>query len=254
MKCVYLVKFKQLTALRRHSRWNRPNQSDSLQRWAQLDTVLNWGLESPQNPQAGRRHAGAALWRAAKAERPALREPLSKHTRQPIFHPRLREVEERAGERRRVFIGNSPLLNPLPTRSSRGEEESTRGFERTSRSADIPVRGFGRLSSRPALPAQTFRPGTVSRACCPNCRAGFRACRLRSFPTSRTKADSLTRNPGTGKSPEPADRNVCPTSEAECDLGNTPQGYGGQDNGQVITPNLIGSNRPCLLLQLRRIG
>ena len=59
-------------------------------------------------------------------------------------------------------------------------------------------------------------------ACCPNCRAGFRACRLRSFPTSRTKADSLTRNPGTGKSPEPADRNVCPTSEAEIDLGNTP--------------------------------
>ena len=108
MKCVYLVKYKQLTASKRHSRWNRPNQSDSLQKWAQLDTVLNWGLESPPNPQAGRRRAGAALWRAAKAERPALR------------------------------------------------------------SADIPVRGFGRLSSRPALPAQTFRPGTVSRACCPN--------------------------------------------------------------------------------------
>jgi hypothetical protein len=48
-----------------------------------------------------------------------------------------------------------------------------------------------------------------------------RACRLRSFPTSPTKADSLTRNPGTGKSPEPADRNVCPTSEAEIDLGNS---------------------------------
>jgi hypothetical protein len=64
-------------------------------------------------------------------------------------------------------------------------------------------------------------------ACCPKGRAGFRACRLRSFPTSRTKADSLTRKPGTGKSPEPADRNVCPTSEAEIDLGNTPRGYGG---------------------------
>src|ERR1039458_3175098 len=56
-------------------------------------------------------------------------------------------------------------------------------------------------------------------ACCPNGRAGFRACRLRSFPTSRTKADSLTGNPGTGRSPEPADRNVCPASEAENDFG-----------------------------------
>jgi len=63
--------------------------------------------------------------------------------------------------------------------------------------------------------------GRTPLACCPNCRAGFRACRLRSFPTSPTKADSLTRNPGTGKSPEPADRNVCPTSEAEIDLGNS---------------------------------
>ena len=65
------------------------------------------------------------------------------------------------------------------------------------------------------------RRGAGRRACCPNCRAGFRACRLRSFPTSPAKADSLTRNPGTGKSPEPADRNVCPTSEAEIDLGNS---------------------------------
>src|ERR1035437_5077105 len=64
--------------------------------------------------------------------------------------------------------------------------------------------------------------GRTLRACCPNCRAGFLACRLRSFPTSRTKADSLTRNPGTEKTPEPADRNVCPTSEAEINLGNTP--------------------------------
>ena len=31
-------------------------------------------------------------------------------------------MEERVGERRRVATGNSPLLNPLPTRSSRGEE------------------------------------------------------------------------------------------------------------------------------------
>jgi len=30
------------------------------------------------------------------------------------FLPLLREVEERAGERRCVFIGNSPLLNPAP--------------------------------------------------------------------------------------------------------------------------------------------
>jgi len=75
---------------------------------------------------------------------------------------------------------------------------------------------------RVLLPDKSGVPVVVSRACCPNCRAGFRACRLRSFPTSRTKADSLTRNPGTGKSPEPADRNVCPTSEAEIDLGKTP--------------------------------
>jgi hypothetical protein len=40
-----------------------------------------------------------------------------------VFLPLLCEVEERGGERRRVFIRNSPLLNPLPTRSSWGEEE-----------------------------------------------------------------------------------------------------------------------------------
>jgi uncharacterized protein (TIGR02246 family) len=45
----------------------------------------------------------------------------------PLLLPLLHPMEERAGERRRVFIGNSPLLNPLPTRSSRGEEENT-GF------------------------------------------------------------------------------------------------------------------------------
>ena len=204
MQSVYLIKFKQLTALMGHSMWNRPNKSDSPQKWAQLDTVLNWGLESPQNPQAGRRRAGAALWRAAKAERPALRELLSKPFRRSGV----------SAERRSLCLETGGWR--------RSAETPLRSFAIGSRSADIPVRGFGRLSSRPALPAQTFRPGTVSRACCPNCRAGFRACRLRSFPTSRTKADSLTRNPGTGKSPEPADRNVCPTSEAEIDLGNTP--------------------------------
>jgi hypothetical protein len=41
-------------------------------------------------------------------------------------------MEERAGERRYVAFANSPLLNPLPTRSSRGEEEATPGFEMTS--------------------------------------------------------------------------------------------------------------------------
>jgi hypothetical protein len=41
-------------------------------------------------------------------------------------------VEERAGERRGVFIGNSPLLNPLPARSSRGEEEAKLSFETVS--------------------------------------------------------------------------------------------------------------------------
>ena len=138
MKCAYLVKFKQLTALRRHSRWNRPNKSDSPQKWSQLDAVLNWGLESPQNPQAGRRRAGAALWRAAKAERPALREPIAK----------LRS--SRGNEAHFSWESEPPHVGCY-------------SFERTSRSADIPVRGFGRLSSRPALPAQTFRPRTVSR-------------------------------------------------------------------------------------------
>jgi hypothetical protein len=32
-------------------------------------------------------------------------------------------MEERVGERRRVFVQNSPLLDPLPIRSSWGEEE-----------------------------------------------------------------------------------------------------------------------------------
>src|ERR1039458_92849 len=94
MQSVYLVKFKQLTALRRHSMWNRPNKGDSPQKWAQLDTVLNWGLESPQNPQAGRRRAGAALWRAAKAERP-------------------RYVS---------FSQNPALILPLPARNEWGED------------------------------------------------------------------------------------------------------------------------------------
>jgi hypothetical protein len=33
-------------------------------------------------------------------------------------------MEERAGERRTVFVQNSPLLNPLPIRSSWSEEET----------------------------------------------------------------------------------------------------------------------------------
>src|ERR1039457_5740843 len=84
-------------------------------------------------------------------------------------------------------------------------------------------------SSQCGMAASSVAEGRVAQIC----RAGFRACRLRSFPTSRAKADGLARNPGTGKSPEPADRNVCPTSEAEIDLGNTPQGYGGRVDGQV---------------------
>jgi hypothetical protein len=32
-------------------------------------------------------------------------------------------MEERGGERRSVFVQNSPLLGPLPIRSSWGEEE-----------------------------------------------------------------------------------------------------------------------------------
>ena len=59
-------------------------------------------------------------------------EVLSKPAKQPILLPLLHEMEERAGARRCVLIENSPLLNPLPTRSSRGEEEATRSSERDS--------------------------------------------------------------------------------------------------------------------------
>ena len=59
-------------------------------------------------------------------------ETVSKLVRRSILLPLLREVEERAGERRGVFIGNSPLLNPLPARSSRGEEEAKLSFETVS--------------------------------------------------------------------------------------------------------------------------
>ncbi len=57
-------------------------------------------------------------------------EALSKPLPPPGLLPLLHRMEERAGERRRVSTGNSPLLNPLPTRSSRGEEGAARGFER----------------------------------------------------------------------------------------------------------------------------
>src|ERR1039458_8033378 len=59
-------------------------------------------------------------------------ETVSKVVRRSILLPLLREVEERAGERRGVFIGNSPLLNPLPARSSRGGEEAKLSFETVS--------------------------------------------------------------------------------------------------------------------------
>ena len=38
-------------------------------------------------------------------------------------------MEEGAGERRRVFLGDSPLPSPLPARASRGEEEDSRSPE-----------------------------------------------------------------------------------------------------------------------------
>src|ERR1035437_8463665 len=59
MKCVYLIKFKELTALRRNSMWNRPNKSDSLQKsplWQFILTLAHkssWGnLED--NSSAGK--------------------------------------------------------------------------------------------------------------------------------------------------------------------------------------------------------
>jgi len=64
------------------------------------------------------------------------------------------------------------------------------------RSADIPVRGFGRLSSRPALPAQTFRPRTVSR-CTPFKAASGAQLRPRLFPGRRTKTKPTARGPVT---------------------------------------------------------
>ena len=66
-------------------------------------------------------------------------ETVSKVVRRSILPPLLREVEERAGERRGVFIGNSPLLNPLPARSSRGEEEAKLSFETVSAAPPYPL-------------------------------------------------------------------------------------------------------------------
>jgi hypothetical protein len=77
---------------------------------------------SPDRPSCGadiaNGKAGHAQPRFAGAS-----ETVSKGFRQAIFLPLLCEVEERDGERRRVFIENTPLLDPLPTRSSWGEEE-----------------------------------------------------------------------------------------------------------------------------------
>jgi PhoH-like ATPase len=87
-----------------------------------LDTVLNWGLESPQNP-------AMRDWKAC-----------------------------------------------------------------ATCSADIPVRGFGRLSSRPALPAHTSRPRTVSRCTHREQHFAFDA-----LLDDRVKLVTLMGKAGTGK-------------------------------------------------------
>src|ERR1039458_5827141 len=79
-------------------------------------------------------------------------ETVSKVVRRSILLPLLREVEERAGERGGVFIGNSPLLNPLPARSSRGEEEAKLSFETVS-------------AARPSYPAAQQRRPTHCTDC-----------------------------------------------------------------------------------------
>ena len=93
--------------------------------------------------------------------------------------PLLREVEERAGERRGVFIGNSPLLNPLPARSSRGEEEAKLSFETVSEGLPYHRWWECQLRSRrahfEALPPERrtlIRRGSQEIAC--SCRFGDR--------------------------------------------------------------------------------
>ena len=66
-------------------------------------------------------------------------EALSKHRSQASLLPILHPMEERAGERRRVLLGNSPLLDPLPARSSRREDGAAQGFERTSMEKEIKI-------------------------------------------------------------------------------------------------------------------
>ena len=62
----------------------------------------------------------------------ATNENFSTTAQSPRLFPLLNPMEERAGERRLVTNGNAPLLNPLPARSSRGEEAAVRDFETNS--------------------------------------------------------------------------------------------------------------------------
>ena len=56
----------------------------------------------------------------------------SKTRSQASLLPLLHRMEKTAGEKRRVLLGNSPLVNPLPARFSRGEEGAAQGFESTA--------------------------------------------------------------------------------------------------------------------------
>jgi hypothetical protein len=55
-----------------------------------------------------------------------------------------------------------------------------------------------------------YKPPPTGRVAQP-CRAGFPACRLRSFPASPEESYASPRIPGTGKSPQPAGWKACPT-------------------------------------------
>ena len=57
-------------------------------------------------------------------------------------------MEERAGERRCVLLGHSPLLNPLPARFSWGEEGAAQDFESASGSGQLRARMADAVSRR----------------------------------------------------------------------------------------------------------
>ena len=70
-------------------------------------------------------------------------------------------MEERDGERRNVFIGISPLLGPLPTPTSRGEEESARVLQEPPVNLDSTVEQRGRKDAKPERKGFGRQPFTL---------------------------------------------------------------------------------------------